>query len=170
MATFLWLRWRLAVNQTRRAGMVSFVFSIILVGMAVMGGLLAFVLAFALGVPLLGHVQPIVILIVWDVVVLGFLAFWTIGVIAELQRSELLAVEKFLHLPVTLGGVFLLNYLASFFSIALVVFVPAMTGLILALARSPHGPLVLAVFLPMAGLVFAVTARLPTSSGAGSRP
>src|SRR5262249_27103071 len=117
----------------------------------------AFVLAFALGVPLLGHAQPIVILMTWDVVVLGFLLFWTTGVIAELQRSELLAVEKFLHLPVSLRGVFLLNYLASFFSIALVIFLPAMTGLILALSVA-HGPIVLVVFLPMAALVFSMTA------------
>ena len=93
----------------------------------------------------------------WDAVVFGFLLFWMTGVVAELQRSELFGVEKFLHLPVTLGGVFLMNYLTSFVSITLIVFVPAMTGLILALART-HGSMQLFTFVPMAALVFAVTA------------
>jgi ABC-2 type transport system permease protein len=157
LATFVWLRWRLAVNRTRRAGLVSFIVTMILVAFALIGGVAAFGLAFLLGAMFLPRATPFEILMTWDGVVFGFLLFWMTGVIAELQRSELFGIEKFLHLPVTLGGVFVMNYLTSFVSITLIVFVPAMTGLILAFART-LGPMQLVTFVPMTALVFALTA------------
>ena len=157
LATFVWLRWRLARNRIRRAGIVSFVFTMILLVLALLGGVAAFGLAYFLGVIFLPRATPFGILMAWDGIVFSFLVMWATGVIAELQRSELFGIEKFLHLPVTLGGVFLMNYLTSFVSISLIVFVPAMTGLVLALAQT-YGPLQLILFVPMAGLIFAVTA------------
>jgi hypothetical protein len=157
LATFVWLRWRLARNRIRRTGIVSFVLSTILIGCALIAGVMAFGLTLVLGTIFLPRATPFEILIIWDGLVFAFLTLWTTGVITELQRSELFGIEKFLHLPVTLGGVFLMNYLASFVSLSLVVFVPAMTGLILALTGT-FGPLQLVAFVPVAGLIFAVTA------------
>ena len=58
-----------------------------------------------------------------------FLFFWTIGIVTELQRSEMLDLSRLLHLPVSLRDVFLLNYLASHFSLSLAMMLPAMLGL-----------------------------------------
>ena len=74
---------------------------------------------------------------VWDGLVVGFLFSWAIGLLAELQRSEVLSLDKFLHLPVSLTGVFLINYLSSLFSLTLIIFVPAMVGLSLGLVIRP---------------------------------
>jgi ABC-2 type transport system permease protein len=157
LATFVWLRWRLAVNRTRRAGLVSFILSMILLGCAILGGIGAFGVAYLLGVVFLPEATAFRILMTWDGLVFGFLVFWSTGLIAELQRSELFGIEKFLHLPVTLGGVFLMNYLASFVSIALILFVPAVTGFILALIQT-YGFLQSIAFVPTAALIFVVTA------------
>ena len=73
--------------------------------------------------------SPTSCMYVWDGLVAGLLFCWAIGLLAELQRSEALSLEKFLHLPVSLSGAFLLNYLSSLFSLTLMVFVPAMVGL-----------------------------------------
>ena len=72
---------------------------------------------------------------VWDGLVLLFLFFWMIGLLADLQRSEALSLTKFLHLPVSLSGVFLLNYLSSLMSFNLFMFVPMMVWLSVGLAR-----------------------------------
>ncbi len=55
------------------------------------------------------------LLLVWDGLVLAFLFFWLIGLLLELQRSEVLSLDKFLHLPVSLRGAFLINYLSCVF-------------------------------------------------------
>ena len=60
-------------------------------------------------------------------------------VVADLQRSEALSLQKFLHLPVSPAGAFVVNYLTSLFSFTMLVFAPAMFGLSLGLAFS-RGP------------------------------
>src|SRR5205823_9205573 len=75
----------------------------------------------------------------------------------DLQRSESLSLDKFLHLPVSPSGAFLINYVSSLFSITLVVFVPAMTGLALGQALG-LGAASLLVLPLLAAFVLAVTA------------
>ena len=58
-------------------------------------------------------------LLTWDGIVLAFLFIWMIGLITELQRTEALSLDKFLHLPVSPIGAFLINYLSSLFSVSL---------------------------------------------------
>ena len=59
----------------------------------------------------------------------AFLLFWLIGVLSEIQRSETIDIGKMLHLPVSLKGIFLVNYLASHLTFSIIVFVPGMVGL-----------------------------------------
>ena len=68
-----------------------------------------------------------------DGVILAFLFFWSIGLIAELQRTEPLSLSKFMHLPVSVNGAFLINYLSSLLRLSLIVFVPVLLGFSLAL-------------------------------------
>ncbi len=69
----------------------------------------------------------------------AFLFFWMIGLLTELQRSESIDLQRLMHLPVALGQMFVVNYLASHFALSLIVAVPAMMGLAigLAIARGP---------------------------------
>jgi hypothetical protein len=157
LQAFLWLRWRLLVNQLRRGGPVNVVLATLLAVFIVVFSALLFVGFFLVGFFGLGRVDTEIVLYVFDALVLAFLFSWTLGLLMELQRSEVLSLDKFLHLPVSLRGVFLLNYLSSLFSLSLLIFLPAMLGLGLALVFV-KGPAMLLVFPLLAAFVLMVSA------------
>ncbi len=158
LRAFLWLRWRLRVNGFKRAGTVNAVLMAIL---AVLGFCLAgvlFVVCLLVGLFALDEAAPDVFLYVWDGLVIAFLFFWFTGLLTDLQRAEPLSLDKFLHLPVSLTGAFLVNYLSSLLSMNLVVFLPAVLGLILGLVFS-RGPAML-LLLPLAAAFFLMVTAL----------
>ena len=157
LRAMIWLRWRLTLNQWRRGGQLNAVVSMILViaclCLAVVGGV-AGVVGGALG---LSKASPQATMLAWDGLVAMFLFFWTIGIIIDLQRSEILDLGRFLCLPVSLRDVFLLNYLASHFSLSLALSVPAMLGLTIGLALG-RGATMLLLLPPLLGFFFMITA------------
>jgi hypothetical protein len=157
LQAFFWLRWRLLVNQWRRAGAVNLVLMMILVVAALVTALPLFVGSLALGVYLIPKAEPAQLMYAWDGLVVVFLFFWCIGLATELQRSEPLALSKFLHLPVSASGAFLINYLSSFLRLSLIVFVPLMLGFGLALLVV-KGVVMLPVLLSVAAFLLMVTA------------
>ena len=157
LRTMLWLRWRLTRNQWGRGGQLNAVITLIAavagVGMGLAGGVAGVVC----GVLLLGEVSPLVVMLVWDGVVAAFLFFWMIGVVSELQRSEIIDLSRLMHLPVSLREVFLLNYLASHLSLSIAIMVPMALGLTAGLVLG-RGPAML-LLLPLGlGFVFMITA------------
>ncbi len=157
LSAVLWLRWRLRVNQFRKAGTLNAaLFIAFAVGCAV-AAVVLLVVGFLAGVLALGGAPAYVHLFVWDGIAVALLFGWMIGLLSDLQRSEGLALDRFLHLPVSPAGAFLVNYLSSLGSLALVVFVPGMVGLIVGTAVT-RGPLVLLELPLLAAGVFALTA------------
>lgn len=146
----LWMRSRILVNRLNRSGKLSkALLSILVVGsFLVAAGL--FVLALLVGLAELGSAEPKHILWTWIGLALCFLFFWMIGLMTELQRSDGMSFKNLLHLPISLGWVFLYNYVSSFVSLSMLIFLPPMLGLSLALVIV-QGPLMLISFL----LVFA---------------
>ncbi len=112
---------------------------------------------FLIGLLLLPEAPPSVLLYVWDGVVLVFLFWWGIGILTELQRSEALSLDKFLHLPVSLTSAFLINYCSSLLSLTMIVFLPAMIGLSFGLVFA-FGPVMLLLFPLFAAFLLMVTA------------
>lgn len=158
--TFVWLRWRLFVNQMRRGGAVNAVFAALLaVGALFLSAFLA-LMFFLVGLFVLPGASPAVLMYAWDGVVAGFLFGWAVGLLVELQRSEALSLDKFLHLPVSLKSAFLINYLSSMVNFSLIVFLPGMAALSLGLVfgRGPAMlllfPLLAAFFLMVTGLTY----------------
>jgi ABC-2 type transport system permease protein len=80
-----------------------------------------------------------------------------VGILTELQRSESIDLGRLLHLPVSLREIFLLNYLASHFTLSLVIFLPAMIGLGIGLVFGAGWRMVLLVPLVLS-CIFMVTA------------
>ena len=117
-------------------------------------GAVAGVLAGAWG---LVKAQPFVLLAIYDMLVCLFLALWMISVLTEIQRSETISIGKLLHLPVSLRGVFVVNYLASHLALSVILLVPAMLGLALGLAIR-HGPVMLCLIPLVLSFVFMITA------------
>lgn len=136
LKTIVWLRWRLTRNQWQRAGALGGVLAV-LVTMGVLGlGGLSFVGGLMLAALGLGETSPEGIMGIWFAITIGFLVLWMIGLLTELQRSETIDLQRLMHLPVSLGQLFVLNYLASHLAFSIILMVPTMTGLALGLAVS----------------------------------
>ena len=157
LKTILWLRWRLTRNQwTRSQGLAAVLAAIIAAGALVLGGG-CFVGGLLAGIVSLAQAKPVTVWGVWLGVTLGFLLFWLIGVLQELQRSESIDLQRLMHLPVGLGQMFVINYLASHLAFSILVAVPAMMGLAIGLAIS-RGPAML-LLAPLAlGMISMITA------------
>src|SRR5262249_46235131 len=115
-----------------------------------------FVGAIPVGAVALRDAPPWLLLAVWDGLAAGFLFVWVTGLVADLQRSELLSLDKLLHLPMSLTGVFVINYVSSIICFPTIVLVPAMVGLAIGLVYS-HGLAMLWQFPLLAGLLLMVT-------------
>jgi ABC-2 type transport system permease protein len=157
LQTILWLRWRLARNQlTRGKGVGAVIAVIVAVGACMMGGA-SFVVALLAGIHVLGGVKAGVLWNVWCGVTVAFLFVWMIGLLQEIQRSETIDLQRLMHLPVALGQMFVINYIASHLAVSIVIVLPAMMGLALGLTIS-RGPDML-LLMPLAlGLIFMITA------------
>jgi hypothetical protein len=157
LQTILWLRWRLARNQwTRSKGVGAVIAAFVGIGACILGAACG-VAGVLIGFYALRGVSGMVLWEVWCGVTGAFLFFWMIGLLQEIQRAETIDLQRLMHLPVALGQMFVINYIASHFALSLVIVVPAMMGLALGLVLS-RGPAML-LLVPLAlGLIFMVTA------------
>jgi len=158
----LWMRRRILVNRMQRAGKLSNVLFAILVGLGVLASIASFILAFWFGIEELEESSPGVIMAVWLGISLLFAFFWFLGLLTELQRSDSMSFKNLLHLPISLGWVFLYNYFSSFLSISIVLFLPGMIGLSLAMVWNTGASMLLCFVLVLGylGMVTAVTYQL----------
>lgn len=153
LTTVLWLRWRLTRNQWRRQGILAQILGslalVILVGLvpgAAVGG-------FALGYAALAHAAPNEVLLAWDVMVGVFLFGWVLGLLSELQRSEVFDLTRLLHLPVSARGLFLLNFAVSHLTPSVLVAVPALGGIVAGFAMANGAPQLLLLPLGLGTLL-----------------
>jgi len=157
----IWLRGRLFRNRMRRAGKLNAVVTQILKVLALIASVGLFFTALGLGVWLLPKAPadrlPEVMLYLWTGVTVSFLFFWMMGVMTELQRSEVLSIEKLFHFPISPRSAFLINYLSSLVSLALILFFPAMIGLAIA-SMIALGPWMLVSVPLLIAFVLMVTA------------
>jgi hypothetical protein len=155
--TFVWLQWRIRQNQLRRGGIANVVVLALLIvcGLVVSAG--GFLVAYLVGAYALAKVDPTYVMLAWDAVAVAFLFFWLIGLVHDLQRSETLSLDKFLHLPVSLTSAFLINYLTSLVCPCMVIFLPVIIGLTLGLTAA-RGPGMLGIFPLVAAFLLMVTA------------
>ncbi len=157
LKTILWLRWRLTRNQWARSGGLGAVIAAIVAGAVLVLGGASFVGALLGGWLGLGEAKPLVVWGVWLGLTGGFVLLWLIGLISELQRSESIDLQRLMHLPIALGQIFVINYLASHLVLSVVILVPAMMGLTLGLTFS-RGPAML-LLAPLAlSMVFMISA------------
>lgn len=152
LKALIWLRWRLTVNQWRRNHRTGPVFAVILViiflGLAVCGA----AAGLAGGTMGLAKAPPTIMMLTWDVLVVVFMFLWTLGIVLELQRSEIIDQNRLMHLPISPWGSFVLNYLASHLSFSLAFLFPGMLGLTVGLAIG-RGP-VMMFLLPLVFFFF----------------
>ncbi len=132
LKAILWLRWRLTRNQWQRAGAVSAGLMMIFFILMLVLAAVSFFVAIVAGCILLPQASPLQILIAWDVLVVVFLFAWSMSLLIDIQRSEMLSLDKLLQLPVSLKSAFLMNYCSSLLSLSAICFFPAAIGFSLA--------------------------------------
>lgn len=157
LLAFLWLRWRLLANQWGRGGAINAMLMTVAATCTLVMIFPLFIAAVLVGVFALPHAEPLHLLYIWDGCIVAFAFFLSIGVVTDLQRTESLSLGKFLHLPVSVNGAFLINYISSWLRLSLLLFVPVLFGLSLGLVFS-KGPLLLTALPLTAALFFMVTA------------
>ena len=129
LKTFLWLRWRLVANLSRRQGVLNFVLYCIIKLITAACACAALLIGYLLGSTSLTD-QPVeAVMLVWDGLVVAYLIFTVIGIMVEVQQADMLSLNKFLHLPVTPANAFLINYLGSSLNLSELVFAAGMLGL-----------------------------------------
>ena len=158
LKTILLLRWQLTRNQWARSRYgLRGVFAIIIAIGACALAAICFLGGFFGAAFGLRDAPSQVLMWVWLIFTGGFLFFWTIGLLLELQRSETIDLQRLMHLPVVLGQIFVINYIASHFAFSILAAVPVAFGLSLGLAIV-RGPMML-LLLPLAlSMIFMITA------------
>jgi ABC-2 type transport system permease protein len=157
LATFVWLRTRLQVNQFRKIGLFGQIIYGMLIVVSVLsavGLLIGGFLAGWLGLP---EAPQIVQLLIWDGLLIVFLLVWLVGLLTDLQRNDPLTFDKFLHLPVSPLGAFTVNYISSLFKFSLCLIAAVTTGLILGQCISV-GPVMLIGFAVFTAFIYVITA------------
>ena len=158
LKTILWLRWRLTRNQWARGKGIGAVIAavvalaaLVLAGASFLGALLAGIFGFSAA-------KPVVVMGVWLGLTLAFLFLWMIGLLNEIQRSESIDLQRLLHLPVALGQMFIINYLASHLTLSIVIAGARDDGTGLWPRRSRAAPRCCCWCRSSLGMVFMVTA------------
>lgn len=157
LRTIGWLRWRLTRNQWAKSGGLGAAIAAIVAFGAIVLAFVGFGGALALGLYGLGKADPMIVMAVWLGLTAAFLFFWLIGLLNELQRSETIDLQRLMHLPVALGQIFVINYVASHLALSITLMVPAMIGLSIGLAVS-RGPVMLLLVPLSLSMVLMVTA------------
>ncbi len=157
LCTILWLRWRLTRNQWSRGGRLNVIITVIVTALMCIIGAIGGLAGLLVGLFALDEVSPGIILGVWDGTIGAFLILWVVGIVSEIQRSEAIDISKMLHLPVSMRGIFVVNYVASHVTASIIVFVPWMLGLSIGLAAG-RGRAMLWMLPLSLGFIFMITA------------
>lgn len=157
LRTILWLRRRISRNQWSRAGSFAKFLHVGFVALGAVVSIGGLALGIGLGIALSGPSgalrDPEKLLAIWDVLVGVFLFFWVGYLLVDVQRSETVDAAKLLHLPVTHGQVFVLNYLAAWVTPMVIATAPGLLGFAIGLSMGIGArflwlvPLVLGFFI-----------------------
>ncbi|MCY2979911.1 MAG: ABC transporter permease [Planctomycetota bacterium] len=154
--TFLWLRWRIRVNQLSHGSKLGKALAAILLATVVIAGITLIV-----GGALVGAIVPRYFprehyFLMWDGLIAIFVLFWVIHVATDLQRSDAITFDRILHLPVSFGQVFAINYLSALASILFLCLSSFSFGFIFGSCFSV-GPTALLIAFPFILFLLAIT-------------
>ncbi|MBM82159.1 MAG: hypothetical protein CMJ78_16455 [Planctomycetaceae bacterium] len=151
--TVIWLRQKLLINSWRRHGLLNLILLLSFSITALIGSMIGFTASLTLGSFLFQQVTPDQIMYGITAGTVIFLVIWIFGVLTDLQQTESLSLENLLHLPMSLTGVFLINYFRSWLSLTLAMTVPPMVGLSVAMVIAYGWELLIAMPLLLSFLL-----------------
>lgn len=154
---FIWLRSRIRYNQlthTSQLAQALTVLGVLVIGFGVIG--------ISVGSALVGALLPRAIgaenyVLIWDFAAVLALLMWLIHVLNEAQRGDPISMDRILHLPVSPGQAFVVNYLSSLGSVVFLMTAGGFCGLILG-SIFFMGVRAIAFAVPASAFLFAMTA------------
>ncbi len=155
--TFVWLRWRIRVNQLRHGSALGKALAAILLASFAIGCIVLIVAGGVLGVVVPRLIPHENYFLLWDGIIVLFSIIWVIHVATDIQRSDAVTFDRILHLPVAFSQAFALNYLSSLMSMTLVSLCTFCFGFILGSCFSV-GPIAILVAGPFVVFLVALTA------------
>ena len=130
--TVVWLWWTLWFRRWHRDGPGLRAVGIVVGVVALAAAGTAFLAGLAVGLWLLPAATPWAVLLVWDGLVVAFVAMRLVWLLVDPHQRDAVPLARLLHLPLAPGSVFALNFALSEMSFAVVVFLPALLGLAIA--------------------------------------
>ena len=123
------VRIRLSRNQQLKVGKINFYLSrvvYLLLGITSFGSFLTTAIG---GAYFFGNFSEQRCYTFWSVSILGFVIYWLIMFVGQIQQTETISFEKLLHLPLSVKAAFFLNYLSSYANSATWLCCPFLFGL-----------------------------------------
>ena len=154
---FVWLRYRIRHNQVTHSSKILQAFAVLGMFFVVMSTISVWGCGLLAGVfvpRLIGQDNNYLL---WDLAALVALLSWTIHVLNEAQRGDPISLDRILHLPVSPGQAFVVNYLSSLGSTVFLMAAGGFLGLVIGSLFSV-GPKAILFFFPMFAFLFAMTA------------
>lgn len=154
---FVWLRYRIRHNQVTHSSKILQAFAVLGMFFVVMSTISVWGCGLLAGafVPRLIGLDNNYLL--WDLAALVALLSWTVHVLNEAQRGDSISLDRILHLPVSPGQAFVVNYLSSLGSTVFLMAAGGFLGLVIGSLFSV-GPKAILFFFPMFAFLFAMTA------------
>ena len=124
------LAWKLSRRRWERQSPLLGGIAVLVTVIGAGSAIAALFIAYLLGVSFLPGLEPFTMLLVWDAVIVAFLALWLAGLLVQLQLGgESLSLEKLRHMPVSPRGAFLMNFVSAQMRVSLVISLAVMLGL-----------------------------------------
>jgi ABC-2 type transport system permease protein len=157
LKAFIALRWAIRKNQMTRSGTANKILYILFAVMIVTSAIGLVVGGFIVGLYAMPNLSFGSRLLIWDVFLFGFVITRLGGLMMDIQRSDPLSLDRFLHLPVSPRGVFLINYVSSLFDLTLQMFLVTAVAMFVGQAIS-QSPLALLGLPLIVAFLFATSA------------
>lgn len=155
--TFVWLRWRIRVNQLRHSSGIGKALAAILLVSFAMSCVALLVTGIVLGIILPRLIPRENYFLFWDGLIALFCFIWMIFVATDAQRTDAITFDRILHLPVSFSQAFAINYLSSLINLPLMSLCTFTFGFILGSCFS-IGPIALLFAVPFCVFLIAITA------------
>jgi ABC-2 type transport system permease protein len=155
--TFVWLRWRIRINQLRNSSGIGKALSAILLVSFAISCVVLLVAGSVMGIVLPRLVPREYYFLFWDGLISLFCFIWMIFVATDVQRTDAITFDRILHLPVSFSQAFAINYLSSLINLPLISLCAYSSGFILGSCFS-IGPIALVFIVPFCAFLIAITA------------
>ena len=123
------LRYRLTVNQIKKSGKFNTILAAIFYSIGAFVVATSFFIAATLGAMFFSKTDPFSMIMMWNIIAGAFLFMWSMQLVSEMHQTEMISLNKLLHMPVSLRGAFFLNYTSTFLCGAFLLFAPTMLGM-----------------------------------------